>query len=229
MRSIPLFIAAFALFLPFSAACAAQSPQNTSTTQALTNKDVTQMLSVGLSPDIVVAKIKTSACSFDTSPAALKALKSASTPDSVILAMVQAGGSLSKPASVSDGELRIYVSDSQSWLMTGGFGGNNGTGGGGMQGGSSPQTVEVIKTFQQRCPEVVITDIKAKAAYAVLFDRESYKGLLRNRDKIAVFRHNGDSIYSNSTKSVGNAVKDACQVILKDAGVSTARSGLASR
>jgi hypothetical protein len=218
MSKTLLFIAtiASAAILVSGPARAAQSQQSTSRVQALTNKEVLEMLAEGLSPEIIVAKIKSSACNFDTSPQALKDLKAASAPDSVILAMIEAGGASATPTLPSDGKPRVYVSDSQSWLVTGGFGESNGTGGGAVRGGSSPQTVEVIKTFQQRCPEIVVTNEKAKTAYAILFDRESFKGLLRNRDKIAVFRRNGDSIYSNSTKSVGNAVKDACQAILKD-------------
>jgi len=46
------------------------------------------MLKAGLTADIVVAKIKSSPTSFDTSPTALADLKAANVPDSVILAMV---------------------------------------------------------------------------------------------------------------------------------------------
>lgn len=56
----------------------------------LTNSDVVGMVKAGIGAEIVVAKIKTASCSFDTSPAALKELKDAGIPDSVILAMVQA-------------------------------------------------------------------------------------------------------------------------------------------
>jgi hypothetical protein len=56
----------------------------------LTNKDVIGMLKAGIGAEIVVAKIKTATCSFDTSPTALKELKNTGVPDSVILAMVQA-------------------------------------------------------------------------------------------------------------------------------------------
>src|SRR6516164_4115854 len=56
----------------------------------LTNADVLDMLHSGISQDIVIAKIKKSACEFDTSPEALKALKTAHAPDAVVLAMVEA-------------------------------------------------------------------------------------------------------------------------------------------
>jgi len=48
------------------------------------------MLSAGLSQEIVIAKIAASACEFDTSPAALKALNAVNVPGAVILAMVRA-------------------------------------------------------------------------------------------------------------------------------------------
>jgi hypothetical protein len=56
----------------------------------LKNQDVLEMLKTGLSPEIVVAKIKASACNFETTPAALQELKAANVPDTVIMAMVQA-------------------------------------------------------------------------------------------------------------------------------------------
>jgi hypothetical protein len=66
-------------------------------TKPLTNADVLDMLKAGLSQEIVVAKINASACEFDTSPAALKALKSANVPDAIILAMVKAGSGPAAP------------------------------------------------------------------------------------------------------------------------------------
>lgn len=58
--------------------------------QILTNQDVVGMVKAGLTPDIVIAKIKSSQESFDTSPIALEKLKKAGVPGSVILAIVQA-------------------------------------------------------------------------------------------------------------------------------------------
>jgi hypothetical protein len=55
----------------------------------ITNEDVTGMLKAGISPEIVAAKVKSSKCQCDTSPAALEKLKNAGVPDNVILAMVE--------------------------------------------------------------------------------------------------------------------------------------------
>ena len=59
----------------------------------ITNKDVVSMVSMGLSPEIVKAKIASSRCEFDTSPKALSELKSAGVPDAVVVAILE-----SKPA-----------------------------------------------------------------------------------------------------------------------------------
>jgi hypothetical protein len=56
----------------------------------LTNRDVLSMVKAGLPPGVVIAKIKSSACDFDTSPNELGDLKKVGVPDGVILAMVQA-------------------------------------------------------------------------------------------------------------------------------------------
>ena len=51
--------------------------------------------------------------------------------------------------------------------------------------------------------------------YVVELDHEGGKGLLMHKDKIAVFvQTSGDSIFSESTLSVGGSVKDACAAIL---------------
>lgn len=54
----------------------------------LTNADVLMMLKMGLSSEVIIAKIKVSNCSFDTSPVALQELKNAKASDSLILAMM---------------------------------------------------------------------------------------------------------------------------------------------
>jgi hypothetical protein len=81
---------ALALCVFFSASVSAQSSQSDTTAPVLNNKDVIEMLKAGLGQEIVIAKIKSSNCAFDTSPDALKSLKAANVPDAVILGMVQA-------------------------------------------------------------------------------------------------------------------------------------------
>jgi hypothetical protein len=192
----------------------------------LTNQDVLDMLKAGLTPEIVVAKIKASTCNFDTSAATLEALKKADVPDGVIVAMVQAPTTM--PASSEPQRPRIYVSDSQSWSVEGWsashgsvsstsngqvMGSSNGFGV--TTGGARPQTAEIIKTIGQRCPEMIVTDVAGKADYALLLDHEGGKGLLRHKNKVAVFNKDGDSIFSDSTITLGEAVEGACKAIQK--------------
>jgi hypothetical protein len=65
----------------------AQTPVKTA---ALNNKNILSMVKGRLSSEIIVAKIKSSACDFDTSPTALAESKKAGVSDAIILAMVQA-------------------------------------------------------------------------------------------------------------------------------------------
>jgi len=112
---------------------------------------------------------------------------------------------------------RVFVTDSQSWSVAGSSGGSGGNYGGSMAGGARPQTAEIIKTFGERCPQVTVNNIQAKADYIVLLDHEGGKGALRHKNKVAVFaRVSGDSIVSKSTLSLGGSVQDACEAILHD-------------
>jgi hypothetical protein len=112
------------------------------------------------------------------------------------------------------GKPKVYVATSEAWQMSGSGGAGPEGGGGGFGGGSRPQTVEVMKTFLERCPEVAITAKKELADYIVQFDREGGKGFFLKDSKIAVFRADGDLVATKSTRSLGNAVKEACAVIL---------------
>ncbi|MGZ4876175.1 MAG: PEGA domain-containing protein, partial [Candidatus Angelobacter sp.] len=81
-------------------------------------------------------------------------------------------------------------------------------------GGARPQTAEIIKTFGEKCPDVMVNNIQAKANYVVVLDHEGGKGYLRHRNKVAVFdAQSGDSIISKSTLSLGGSVDEACRGI----------------
>jgi hypothetical protein len=71
------------------------------------------MAAAGLSPDVLIAKIRGSRCDFDTSPAALTDLKSKGIADPVLLAMIAASNNPSRdPSAVepsSDAESRTHA------------------------------------------------------------------------------------------------------------------------
>ncbi len=111
---------------------------------------------------------------------------------------------------------RVYVEESQSWEVKGGVGGTDDALGGTMSGGARPQTAEIIKTFSERCSNVVVNNNKDRADYIVLLHHEGGKDLVRRDNKVVVFNREGDAILSRSTRSLGNAVTDACGAITKD-------------
>jgi len=112
---------------------------------------------------------------------------------------------------------RVFITDSQSWEVGGYSGGGPGGGGSVSHGGARPQTAEIIKTFGERCPEVMVNNIQEKTDYIVLLDHEGGKSVLRHKNKVAVFaRVSGDSVVSKSTLSLGGSVQEACEAINRD-------------
>jgi len=112
---------------------------------------------------------------------------------------------------------RVFITDSQSWEIASYSGGGPGGGGSTTHGGARPQTAEIIKTFGERCPQIVTNNIQQKADYIVLLDHEGGKSFVRHKNKVAVFaRISGDSVVSKSTLSLGGSVQDACEAITKD-------------
>lgn len=112
---------------------------------------------------------------------------------------------------------RVFITDSQSWELSGAGGGANGAWGAETHGGARPQTAEIIKTFGERCPQVTVNNKQDIADYIVLLDHEGGKGVLRHKNKVAVFQKaSGDAVISHSTLSLGGSVQDACEGIVKD-------------
>ena len=83
-----------------------------------------------------------------------------------------------------------------------------------MAGGARPQTAEIIKTLNERCPELTVTNNLQRADFVLTLDHEGGKGLLAHRNKVAVFNRDGDDVFSASTRELGNSVKDACAAML---------------
>ena len=121
----------------------------------------------------------------------------------------------SNPAVPPQGEKpRVFITDSQSWEVSGSAGGANGAFAAHSAGGARPQTAEIIKTFGQRCPDVTVNNKQILADYIVVLDHEGGKGYLRHRNKVAVFEQtSGDAVVSHSTLSLGGSVEEACKGI----------------
>src|SRR5262245_53154341 len=91
MRSLFVVVAlAVSLLTTVSTAAFAQ--------ETLTNQSIMEMLKAGLSERVVIAKIRTSPTSFDTSTDALIALKKNGVPEKVIEAMMSPAAAAAAPA-----------------------------------------------------------------------------------------------------------------------------------
>jgi len=130
-----------------------------------------------------------------------------------ILAFLLESGSLTAQEATKP---RVYISDSQSWQTSGGFGGSRDGFGGVSSGGARPQTAEIIKTFNEKCPSCTVTGNREKADYVVILEHEGGKEPFSRDNKFALFNKDGDVIKSGSTRSLGNAVKEAYRVITGD-------------
>ena len=111
---------------------------------------------------------------------------------------------------------RVFITDSHSWEVRAATAGVDGTFGGSGSGGARPQTAEIVKTFGERCQSVIVNNKREKADYVIVLDHEGGKGGVFRDNKIAIFNPDGDSIFSRSTRSLGNAVKDSCAAITSD-------------
>ena len=111
---------------------------------------------------------------------------------------------------------RVFVTDSKSWEISGGVGGSQDAFGGTSKGGARPQTAEIIKTFGERCPGVIVNNKQEKADYVILLDHENSKDMISHDNKIIVFNKDGNAIVSRSTRILRNAVKEACTAISSD-------------
>ena len=72
-----------------------------------------------------------------------------------------------------------------------------------------------MKSFVRYCPSVTVTANREKADYLVRLDHEAINPttLFVHGNKVAAFNKNEDLMYSNSTRILSSAVKDACVAI----------------
>jgi protein-tyrosine-phosphatase len=140
----------------------------------------------------------------------------------VVLLTLTAGSSVAQDTASAE-RPRVFITDSQSWEIGGYSAGGAGGGGSMTHGGARPQTAEIIKTFGERCPQVITNNLQQKADYIVLLDHEGGKSFVRHKNKVAVFgRISGDSVVSKSTLSLGGSVQEACEAITKDWAIHSA-------
>jgi len=131
-----------------------------------------------------------------------------------VIAWAVSAGAQDKP--------RVFVQGkgSQDVTSSGGGGGGKHWGAGGSSAtiDSHDESMEISKDLQKNCGGVTVTVNASNADYTMLMNRESKKnrGLLRSNSQVQVANKAGDVLGTNATHTVGNAAKDACQLILAD-------------
>src|ERR1700732_242008 len=104
---------------------------------------------------------------------------------------------------------------------------SNGSGAGGRHWGtwgskstsdSHDESMEVTKDLQKNCSGAIVTLNQSNADYTVIMNRESKqnRGLLRSNSQIQVANRAGDILGTSATHTVGNAAKDACELVMSD-------------
>ena len=84
-----------------------------------------------------------------------------------------------------------------------------------FSGPTSSESIEVMRAFQRYCPEVAITNDKAKADFVVRLDREGPSPVTPfvRGNKAAVFNRDADLVYSQSSRTLAPAVKGVCGAV----------------
>lgn len=86
--------------------------------ETLTNQSIIDMAQLGISQDVMLAKIKNSKASFDTSAAALQALKKAGVSDVVIMAMVQKASGIEISSTATTTNTAVVVNSGAPMSVT---------------------------------------------------------------------------------------------------------------
>jgi hypothetical protein len=117
-----------AIFLCILLCCSAQSQEPS---KRLSNQDIIEMVNVGLSEDVIIAKIRSvngaDGLKFDTSVDGLKELKAAKVPDAVIKVMINpapapatvvaAGTTISVDPNLPPPEVGVYWKDGATFVL----------------------------------------------------------------------------------------------------------------
>lgn len=178
----------------------------------MNNESVIKLCKAGLSDDVIVTTINSSAGDYKTSADDLVALKSAGASDKVIAAVVSksavpapapaaASGTAPKEADVAPvpGEKskpRVFLRSSS-------------------HGNARNQSMEMSKDFEKDCPGVRITVSRTNADYVMMLNHIESGWSRDNQVQIA----NGQGDLISDTKeggSISKNVKAACQLILDD-------------
>jgi hypothetical protein len=127
----------------------------------------------------------------------------------IVLISVAAVSAAEKP--------RVFITESGAAQLTGEASVADTKGSLSFTGGTSKENIEVMKAFSRLCPNVLITGNRDKADFVVRFDHEGINPTTPfvRGNKVAVFDRGDDLVYSESTRTLGTAVKGVCAALAR--------------
>jgi len=114
---------------------------------------------------------------------------------------------------------RVYLTDRDSWKEAGCVVASNGNATGRMSGRVVREHTENVRTFNNACPSVTVTERKEKADFALIWDCTNWNetAWTGNQNNMAVYNRDGDLIWSGASHKMTTGAKDACKAVLKAA------------
>jgi hypothetical protein len=118
---------------------------------------------------------------------------------------------------VAQDKPRVYLTDRDTWKETGWVVAANGNAAGGASGRVVREQTENVKTFNNACPSVTVTDNKEKADFALIWDRTNWSetSWTGNQNNMALYNRDGDLVWSGASHKMTTGAKDACKAVLK--------------
>lgn len=115
---------------------------------------------------------------------------------------------------------RVFITESHALQVSSAVSPGEVKGALSLTGGTSPENVDAMKVFSQRCPGAVVTANRDKADFILRLDHEAVSPMTPfvHGNKVALFNKTEDLIYSSSTRILSNAVKGACTAIMGSSG-----------
>ena len=116
---------------------------------------------------------------------------------------------------------RVYLTDRDSWKESGWIVASNRHASGAVSGRIVREHIESVKTFNRACPDVTITENKEKADFALVWDRTNWNetAWTGHQNNLALYKRNGDLVWSGASHRMTTAAKDACKAVLKAAAL----------
>jgi len=112
---------------------------------------------------------------------------------------------------------RVYLTNEDAWKESGWVVATGGNAAGGVSGRVAREHTENVKTFNNACPGVTITENKEKADFALVWDRTNWAetAWTGHQNNMALYNREGDLVWSGASHKMTTGAKDACKAVLK--------------